>query len=47
MPSTTHQNFVFLFESHPELTFELARRAGAPVRDDYEQFEPALGLARS
>ena len=39
--SPTHQNFVLLFGSHPELTFELARRAGAPVAYDYERFEDA------
>ena len=41
MPSPTHQNFVLLFRRHPELTFELARRAGAPVTRECERFEDA------
>ena len=41
MPSPTHQNFVLLFRKHPELTFELARRARAPVADRYWRFEDA------
>jgi hypothetical protein len=41
MPSPLHQNFVLLFCKHPELTFELARRAGAPVPRRYRRFELA------
>ncbi|HVI01601.1 MAG TPA: hypothetical protein VM869_22955 [Enhygromyxa sp.] len=41
MPSPLHQNFVLLFDNHPELTFELARRAGAPLPLHYQRFEPS------
>ena len=39
MTSATHQNFVLLFQRHPELTFELARRSGVPLSDGYERLE--------
>jgi len=38
-PSATHQNFVFLLRAHPEMTFELARRAGIRVADRHDRFE--------
>ncbi|HLT39079.1 MAG TPA: hypothetical protein VK034_22500, partial [Enhygromyxa sp.] len=39
MPSETHQNFVLLFCTHPEVVFELARRANAAVEGPYERLE--------
>lgn len=41
--SPTHQNFLLLFRRHPELTFELARRAGAPLPRAYQRFEEVSG----
>jgi hypothetical protein len=43
MPSATHQNFVLLFRKHPRLTFELARRAGVPLDDEYSKIDEAAG----
>jgi hypothetical protein len=37
--SPTHQHYVLLFRNHPELVFELARRAGAPVPETHGRFE--------
>jgi hypothetical protein len=39
MPSATHQTLLSLFRDHPELGFELARRAGAPLDEEFEWFE--------
>ncbi|MFO7562145.1 MAG: hypothetical protein R6X02_05850 [Enhygromyxa sp.] len=39
MPTETHQNFVLLFLRHPELLFELARRAGASVDVVHDRIE--------
>jgi hypothetical protein len=39
MPSATHQNYVLLFRNHPELVYELARRAGVPLPGDHGRFE--------
>jgi hypothetical protein len=39
VPGAIHQGFVTLFHNHPQLAFELAAAAGAPLRLRYTRFE--------
>ncbi|MFO7567372.1 MAG: hypothetical protein R6X02_32310 [Enhygromyxa sp.] len=39
MPSSTHQDLKLLFSNHPQVAFELARRARIPLGREFDRYE--------